>query len=69
MHMNYWFWNKTKFYVFAVDKISSVKTTIIETNDCNRDCDENMCDVSTGCTQIATGTNSVGLEYWLMNLK
>lgn len=45
--------------VFAVDKISSVKTTIIESNDCNRDCDENMSDVSTGYTQITTGKNSV----------
>lgn len=55
--------------VFAVDKISSVKTTVIETNetnetnDCNRDCDENMCDISTRCTRITTGKNSVGLEY------
>lgn len=54
--------------VFAVDKISSVKTAVIETNktnetnDCNRDCDENMCDVSTGCTQKTTGRNSVGLD-------
>lgn len=40
----------------TTDKISSVKTTIIESNDCNRDCDENMSDVSTGCTQITTDT-------------
>lgn len=45
--------------VSAVDKISSVKTTIIESNDCNRDCDKNMSDVSTGYTQITTGKNSV----------
>lgn len=52
--------------VFAVDKLSSVKTTVIETNetnDFNRDCDENMCDISTRCTRITTGKNSVGLEY------
>lgn len=45
--------------VSAVEKISSVKTTIIESNDCNRDCDKNMSDVSTGYTQITTGKNSV----------
>lgn len=49
-----------------------MKTTVIETNetnDCNRDCDEHMCDVSTGCTRITTGKNFVCLEYWLINLK
>lgn len=54
-------------FLFAVNKISSVKKTFIETNDCNIDCEENMCNVSSGCTQITTGKNSVGLEYWLMN--
>lgn len=49
--------------VYAVDKISSVEKTIIETNDCNNDCEENMCNVSTGCTQKTTGMNSFGLEY------
>lgn len=56
-------------FFFAVNKISSVKKTFIETNDCNIDCEENMCNVSSGCTLITTGKNSVGLEYWLMNLK
>lgn len=52
-------------FFFAVNKISS----FTETNDCNYDCEEDMCNVSLGCTQIKTGKNSVGLEYWLMNLK
>lgn len=54
--------------VYAVDMISSVKKTSIDTNDCNNDCEGNMCNVSTGCTQKTTGKNSFGLEYWIMNL-
>lgn len=49
--------------VYAVDMISSVKKTSIDTNDCNNDCEGNMCNVSTGCTQKTTGKNSFGLEY------
>lgn len=33
------------------------------------DCDEDMCNVSTGCEQIITGRNLVCLVYRLMNLK
>lgn len=33
------------------------------------DCEKDMCDVSTGCTQKTTGMKSVCRAYGLMNLK
>uniref|UniRef100_A0A8W8JIE3 Uncharacterized protein n=1 Tax=Magallana gigas TaxID=29159 RepID=A0A8W8JIE3_MAGGI len=56
----------------TTDKISSVKKTIIETNDCNNDCEENMCNESTGCTQNTTEniylvqtTNNESANYYI----
>lgn len=33
------------------------------------DCDEDLCDVSTGCEPLTTGKNLLCLVYWLINLK